>query len=53
MREDPCHMTGETMSSKNDIIINIWNFSSFFFFAILGPTLWHMEVPRLRVESEL
>ena len=25
----------------------------FFFFFFLGPYLWHMEVPRLGVESEL
>ena len=25
----------------------------FFFFCFLGPHPWHMEVPRLRVESEL
>ena len=25
----------------------------FFFFALLGPHPWHMEVPRLGVESEL
>ena len=25
----------------------------FFFFVFLGPLLWHMEVPRLGVESEL
>ena len=25
----------------------------FFFFVFLGPHLWHMEVPRLGVESEL
>ena len=30
-------------------------FSFFFvcFFVFLGPKLWHMEVPRLEVESEL
>ena len=34
---------------------NILNFSIFcvFFFAFLGPHMWHMEVPRLGVESEL
>ena len=26
---------------------------SFFFFVFLGPHPWHMEVPRLGVESEL
>ena len=26
---------------------------SFFFFCFLGPILWHIEVPRLGVESEL
>ena len=26
---------------------------SFIFFCFLGLHLWHMEVPRLRVESEL
>ena len=25
----------------------------FFLFFFLGPHLWHMEVPRLRVKSEL
>ena len=31
-----------------------WNFNLFFFFFFfLGPYLWHMEVPRLGVESEL
>ena len=25
----------------------------FYFFVFLGPHLWHMEVPRLGVESEL
>ena len=25
----------------------------FFFFVLLGPHLWHMEVPRLGVELEL
>ena len=28
-------------------------FLNFFFFFFLGPHLWHMEVPRLGVESEL
>ena len=27
--------------------------SSYFIFVLLGPQLWHMEVPRLGVESEL
>ena len=29
------------------------DFSFFSFFVFLGPYLWHMEVPRLEVESEL
>ena len=30
------------------------HFSKFFFFLpFLGPLMWHMEVPRLGVESEL
>ena len=28
-------------------------YAFFFFFVFLGPHLWHMEVPRLGVESEL
>ena len=32
-------------------VISIYIFCLFFFF--LGPHLWHMAVPRLRVESEL
>ena len=28
-------------------------FADFFFFFFLGPHLWHVEVPRLGVESEL
>ena len=28
-------------------------FFAFFFFCFLGPHSWHMEVPRLGVESEL
>ena len=33
-----------------------WNYISsifYFYFCILGPHLWHTEVPRLGVESEL
>ena len=33
-------------------VLSIFPFS-FLFFVILGPHLWHMEVPRLGVESEL
>ena len=33
-------------------ILSIFS-SHFFFFVFLGPHLWHMEVPRLGVESEL
>ena len=29
------------------------NSKIFFFFFFLGPHLWHMEVPRLGLESEL
>ena len=28
-------------------------FLSFFFLSFIGPNLWHMEVPRRRVQSEL
>ena len=36
------------------LTIDIENVAScWFFFIFLGPYLWHMEVPRLRVESEL
>jgi len=28
-------------------------FSFIYLFSFLGPHLWHMEVPRLRVQSEL
>ena len=40
------------------IVIIIWTvtmiiFSFFFFFWFLGPYLWYMEVPKLRVELEL
>ena len=31
----------------------VLNQQSFFFFCVLGPHLWHMEVPRLGIESEL
>ena len=39
---------------KNPTANNFYfNFLFFFFFVFLGAHLWHMEVPRLGVESEL
>ena len=32
--------------------LSLFNIITFFFFCILGPHLWHMEVPRLGVKSE-
>ena len=37
--------------TKNEIVCTSIFF--FFFSVFLGPCLWHMEVPRLEVESEL
>ena len=33
--------------------LDSFRYPLFFFFFFLGPHLWHMEVPRLGVESEL
>ena len=38
---------------KNDKDAGPPDLSTFFFFSFLGLDLWHMEVPRLGVESEL
>ena len=43
------------MAEINNIVNQLY-FNNFFFFvflAFLGPLLWHMEVPRLRVQLEL
>ena len=37
----------------NYIANHIFLFSLLLLFLILGPQLWHMEVPSLRVRSEL
>ena len=61
---DPSHCSDNTRSltpfaTGNSMFIHIFIFCSqvnlffFFFFVFLGPHLWHMEVPRLGVESEL
>ena len=39
------------LSTKCDFVLNFFFFFGHFVF--LGPHLWHMEVPRLGVESEL
>ena len=41
---------------KSSLVIDLLKvsfFLSFVFFFLLGPHLWHMEVPRLGVQSEL
>ena len=35
------------------IMLDTGNIAVFFFFFFLGPHLWHMEIPRLGVKSEL
>ena len=40
--------------SIREAALRLWQSEGhFFFFCFLGPHLWHMEVPRLGVESEL
>ena len=34
-------------------VYHIQTILSFFFFVFLGPHLWHIEIPRLGVKSEL
>ena len=43
------------MFSHGFLWVTVEYFFSFFFFlfVILGPHLWHMEVPRIGAESEL
>ena len=40
----------ERNKALGKIIVNL---SVFFFLSFLGPPLWHVDVPRLGVESEL
>ena len=46
--EPPC-AAGSALKSKKNLI----NINPLGFFVFLGPLPWHMEVPRLGVESEL
>ena len=41
------------LSLKFPLFFQIWLFFIFLFFCFLGLALWHMEVPRQGVESEL
>ena len=46
------HSPVETVTHKP---LSLWSFlfSFFFFLAFLGLCLWHMEVPRLEIKSDL
>ena len=50
---------GLLLKVKVSQLWNNWHLGSIFFFLVFffcyffGPLLWHMEVPRLGVESEL
>ena len=41
------------LREQNEVTLLLFLFFFFFFFVFLGQHLWHMEVPRLGVESEL
>ena len=52
--------TGTRLTEKSSLLCQddwmaqwLGMFGTFFFFCILGPYLWHMEVPRLGVKSDL
>ena len=42
-----------SLSMALAVTLSSFSLSFFLFFAFLGPLPWHMEVPRLGVESEL
>ena len=50
-----CSMGGDNLNQLSSLpkqpIISVILFFSFLFFFFLGPNPWHMEVPRLGVES--
>ena len=54
MRKYPTHSSGNySFLFTSTTYFSIFLLFFFFFFFFLGPHLWHMEVPRLGVKSEL